>query len=339
MAMIGGTILTILYIMVILAPVLSPYAPNEVFKTHFFHYPTKIHFVDENGLTWPYVYATKNVGWGKYEEDTQTKYLLKFFVSGSEYRLFGLIPCDLHLFGVEEPAHIFLVGTDNYGRDLFTRLLFGGQVALFIGFLAILISTTIGLAIGGIAGYYGGQVDNFLMRLVEVFLSIPVFYLLLALAGVLPLELSSTFRFFLITVILSFIGWAGLARVIRGIVLSVKENEFVMAAKAMGASDMRIIWKHILPSTTTYVIVSATLSIPGYILMESGLSFLGLGIQEPNASWGNMLNAAQSITKIIRFPWVLLPGVMIFITVLSYNLLGDGLRDVLDPKGKTTNAN
>lgn len=338
LAMIGGVILVIFYSMVILAPVLSPYAPNEVVKTHFFHYPTKIYFVDENGLTWPYVYVTENVGWGKYEEVTRTKYPLRFFVSGSEYRLFGLIPCELHLFGVDEPAHVFLLGTDNYGRDLFTRLLYGGRVSLFVGFIAILISTTIGLAIGGIAGYYGGWIDNFLMRLVEVFLSFPVFYLLLALASVLPVEMTSAFRFFLIIVILSFIGWAGLARVIRGIVLSVKENDFVMAAKAMGASDMRIIWRHILPTVTTYVIVSATLSIPGHILMESGLSFLGLGIQEPDASWGNMLNAAQSITKIVRFPWVLLPGVMIFITVLCYNLLGDGLRDVLDPKGKTRNT-
>jgi len=203
---------------------------------------------------------------------------------------------------------------------------------MFIGFIAIFISTVIGLLVGGIAGYYGGWIDNALMRLAEVVMSIPSFYLLLALAAVLPLDVSSTFRFFLIITILSFIGWAGMSRVIRGMVLSVRNEEYILAAQALGAKDKRIIIKHVLPSTATYVIVRATVAIPGYIIMESGLSFLGLGIQEPNASWGNMLTAAQNVTKITGFPWLLIPGVMIFIAVLNYNLLGDGLRDALDPK-------
>ncbi len=329
----AAIVLLVMYSIVIFAGFLSPYHPNTAFKKHFFHAPTKIHFTDEDGLSWPYVYATEKVGWGKYEENTSQKYPIKFFYRGDEYKLLNLIPTDLHFFGVEEPVHIFLMGTDNFGRDLFSRILFGGRVSMFIGFLGIIITTVFGLLIGGIAGYYGGWLDNILMRLAEVILSIPSFYLLLALAGILPIEMSSTFRFFLIIVILSFIRWAGMARVVRGMVMSIKNEDYVVAAKALGATDWRIIWKHVLPVTTTYIIINATLAIPGYILMESGLSFIGLGIQEPSASWGNMLSAAQSVTKIVSFPWLLIPGLMIFLVILCFNLFGDGIRDALDPKG------
>lgn len=203
---------------------------------------------------------------------------------------------------------------------------------MFIGFAAIIISTVIGMIYGGISGFYSGWVDNLMMRLAEVIMSIPQLYLLLALAAVLPVEMSSSMRFFLIVLILSFIGWAGFSRVIRGMVLSIREQEFALAAKALGATDLRVIVKHVLPNTMTYVIISATLSIPGYILMESALSFLGLGIQEPAASWGNMLTSAQSVTKVSLYPWTLIPGFFIFIVVLCFSLLGDGVRDALDPK-------
>ncbi|MCF8008491.1 MAG: ABC transporter permease [Halanaerobiales bacterium] len=332
MAMIGGTIVLILYIVVIFAGFLSPYNPYKGFKKHFFHPPTKIHFFDEDGLTWPYVYETKSVDWAEYEVIKDKKYPIKFFHRGQEYVLMGLFKSDLHLIGVDQPAHLFFMGSDNYGRDLFTRILYGGRVSMFIGFVAIFITTVIGMIVGGIAGYYGGWVDNLLMRFAEVIMSIPGFYLLLALAAVLPIDISSTMRFFLIISILSFRGWAGMARVIRGMVLSIRNEDYILAAQAIGAKDKRIITKHVLPTTTTYVIVRATVSIPSYIIMESGLSFLGLGIQEPNASWGNMLSAAQNVTKITNFPWLLIPGFMIFFAVLSYNLLGDGLRDALDPK-------
>ena len=262
----------------------------------------------------------------------EKKYPIKFWKQGESYQLLGVFKSNIHLFGVEADQPIFILGSDNYGRDLFTRILYGGRVSLFIGFIAIFITTFIGLIMGGISGYYGGFIDSVIMRAVEVIMSIPSFYLLLALAAVLPLDLSSAFRFFLIVSILAFQGWAGMARVIRGMVLSVKSEDYIAAAKAVGADDKRIILKHILPSTATYVIIRATVAIPGYIIMESGLSFIGLGIQEPSASWGNMLSAAQNITKISDFPWLLLPGLFIFITVLSYNILGDGLRDALDPK-------
>jgi peptide/nickel transport system permease protein len=338
MAIIGGTIVIILYLMVIFAGFLSPYNAYKPFKEHFFHPPTQVHFTDDDGsLTWPYVYETQSVDWAEYEVIKDKRYPIKLFNSGQEYEFLGLFKTDIHLFGVDQPAHIFLLGSDNYGRDLFTRILFGGRVSMFIGFIAIFITTIIGLIVGGIAGYYGGWIDNILMRFAEVIMSIPGFYLLLALAAVLPIDLSSTVRFLLIISILAFRGWAGMARVIRGMVLSIRKEDYVLAAQAIGARDPRVIRKHVLPVTTTYVIVQATVAIPGYIIMESGLSFLGLGIQEPSASWGNMLSAAQNVTKITSFPWLLIPGFMIFFAVLSYNLLGDGLRDALDPKATETN--
>ncbi len=336
MATIGGTVLIILYLSVIFAGFLAPYSPTKQYKDKFFHRPTKIHLFDQEGLTWPYVYQTEKVGWGEYKPIKEEKYPLQIFYQGDKYKFLNLIPTRLHLFGVEEPAQVFLLGTDTYGRDVFSRLLYGGRVSLFIGFVGIIISSVIGLLVGGAAGYYGGWVDAVAMRAVDVILSIPGFYLLLALAAVLPTDISSIARFFLITVILSFIGWAGMSRVIRGMVMSIRDEDYVVAAQAMGASDLRIIVKHILPTTATYVIVRATLSIPRYILMESGLSFIGLGIQEPDASWGNMLSAAQSVTKMTSFPWLLIPGVFIFVSILCFNLLGDGLRDALDPKSKNS---
>ncbi|TDX35970.1 peptide/nickel transport system permease protein [Halanaerobium congolense] len=332
-ALIAAVIIFLLYFLAIFAPFFAPYSSTKNFKNKFFHPPTKIHFTDENGLTSPYIYGTEvKEGWAEYEINKEKKYPIKFFQQGDSYQFLGVFESNIHLFGVEADQPIFILGSDNYGRDLFTRILYGGRVSLFIGFIAIFITTFIGLIMGGISGYYGGFIDSVIMRAVEVIMSIPSFYLLLALAAVLPLDLSSAFRFFLIVSILAFQGWAGMARVIRGMVLSVKSEDYIAAAKALGADDKRIILKHILPSTATYVIIRATVAIPGYIIMESGLSFIGLGIQEPSASWGNMLSAAQNITKISDFPWLLLPGLFIFITVLSYNILGDGLRDALDPK-------
>lgn len=332
-ALTAGGIILILYFLAIFAPFFAPYSSTKNFKDKFFHPPTKVHFTDQDGLTSPYIYKTEvREGWAEYEVIKNKKYPIKFFHHGDSYKFLGVFESNVHLFGVESEIPIFLLGSDNYGRDLFTRILYGGRVSLFIGFIAIFITTAIGLIMGGISGYYGGFIDSVIMRAVEVIMSIPSFYLLLALAAVLPLDLSSAFRFFLIVSILAFQGWAGMARVIRGMVLSVKSEDYIAAAEALGADDKRIILKHILPSTATYVIIRATVAIPGYIIMESGLSFIGLGIQEPSASWGNMLSAAQNITKISDFPWLLLPGLFIFITVLSYNILGDGLRDALDPK-------
>jgi peptide/nickel transport system permease protein len=224
------------------------------------------------------------------------------------------------------------LGSDWNGRDILSRLIYGSRVSLSIGLLGVMISFTIGMIVGGISGYFGGRLDTFLMRLVEVIMCFPDFYLMLALRAAFPLELPSTVIYLLIVGIMSFIGWAGMARVIRGIVLSVREREYVLAAKAYGVTHIAIIIKHVLPNTFSYAIVAATLSIPGYILGEAALSLLGLGINEPHASWGNMLTAAMNLSDMVQHPWILVPGIAIFVTVMAFNLLGDGLRDAFDPK-------
>ena len=228
-----------------------------------------------------------------------------------------------------------MLGADINGRDVFSRILFGGRISMTIGFLALFVLFPIGLLYGGISGYFGGIVDTIMMRFAEAVMSIPSFYLLIILASILPSGMTSTQRFMLIVIILALIGWAGFARVVRGMVLSVKNQEFVQAARSIGASRLRIIVKHILPQTTSFVIVAMTLSVPSYILSESGLSFLGLGIQQPDASWGNMLKEAQEYTNIIYRPWLLTPGILIFVAVLAFNVIGDTIRDVLDPKSRS----
>ena len=239
-----------------------------------------------------------------------------------------------HLVSVDPQGRLFLLGTDINGRDIFSRILFGGRISLTIGFLALFISFPLGMLYGGISGYFGGFTDNIMMRVSEAIMSIPSFYLLIILAAILPTNMTSIQRFTLIVVILALIGWAGFSRVVRGMVLSIKNQEFVQAAESIGASKLRIIIKHLLPQTLSYVIVAMTLSVPSYILSESGLSFLGLGIQQPDASWGNMLKEAQEYVNILYRPWLLTPGFLIFIAVLSFNLIGDTIRDILDPKSK-----
>jgi peptide/nickel transport system permease protein len=258
---------------------------------------------------------------------------VRFFVQGYEYRLLGVIPSVRHLYGGDGRECVMLLGTDSFGRDEVSRLLYGAQISLTVGILGIAISFTLGLLLGGIAGYFGGVVDTIIMRATELLLSIPSLYLIIALRAVFPVDLPSRQVYLGIVGILAFIGWAGLARVIRGLVLSMRKSDFVAAAEALGFGRLRIISRHVLPNTMSYVIVAATLSIPGYILGEVILSFLGVGVQEPSASWGNMLNQARSIRALTSFPWLLLvPGTAIFLTVMAFNFLGDGLRDALDPR-------
>jgi len=259
-------------------------------------------------------------------------YPIKWFVRSWEYKLFGFIPSNLHLFGVDSPAVLYLFGGDNYGRDIYTRILFGGRTSLSVGLIGILITFTIGLFLGGISGYYGGWADEILMRLTEILISIPTLYLLISLRAILPPDLPSTTTYLMVVVILSFIGWPGMSRVSRGMVLSLKQKEFVEAAKAMGYPSLRIIWRHIIPNTATYIIVAASLSIPGYILGEAGLSFLGFGIREPQSSWGLMLAQAQDLVALRNYTWLLLPGLFLFIAILAFNLFGDALRDAFDPR-------
>jgi peptide/nickel transport system permease protein len=285
----------------------------------------------------PFVYGSRAGADQSYEVDHAQRYPLRLLPRGARYRLFGMLPGDRHLFGVDAPGRIFLLGADDTGRDVWTRLLYGSQVSLTVGLVGIAISFTLGLLLGGVSGYFGGWVDTLIMRSTELLLSIPGLYLIVALRGVFPLDLPSQQTYLAIVAILSFIGWASLARVIRGMVLSLRQAEYVLAAEAMGASSLRIIVRHILPNTMSFTIVAATVAVPGYILGEVFLSFLGVGVQPPAASWGNMLNAARSERVLTSFPWMLLaPGVAILLTVMAFNFFGDGLRDALDPRKAPT---
>lgn len=254
-------------------------------------------------------------------------------MEGQEFTIFPGIPCDWHLFGTAGKGKLNLLGTDEQGRDQFSRLVYGGRISLFIGLIGVSISFPIGTILGGISGYFGGWIDAGIMRVAEVLMTLPSLYLLVALASVLPDRVSSSQRFLLIIIITSFISWAGLARVIRGQVLSIKEREYVQAARAMGAKPFYIIVRHIIPQTATYLIISATLAIPSFIVAESVLSLIGLGIQPPDPSWGNLLSIATNTSILIFQPWLIWPpALLIILTVLSFNLLGDGLRDALDPR-------
>jgi peptide/nickel transport system permease protein len=366
LARLGGIILVILYTISIGAEFIAPYSPYESQKDGSLLPPTAIHFNDPQGVfLGPHVYPITQgptdikTGDRELKIDRTNPSPIKFFVTGTPYQLFKVqlpqfpqlgaakpskkpaqdivlfpgIEGRLHLFGTNGPGQVNLLGTDEQGRDQFSRLVYGSRISMFIGLVGILISFPLGTLIGGIAGYFGGWTDNILMRVVEVLMTIPELYLLVALAAVLPSGISSSQRFLLIVIITSFIRWAGLARVIRGQVLSIKEREFVQAAQVLGAHPLYIITRHVLPQTATYLITSTTLAIPGFIISESVLSLIGLGIQQPDPSWGNMLSIGGN-TSILTFqPWLVWPpAVLITLVVLSFNLLGDGLRDALDPR-------
>jgi len=251
--------------------------------------------------------------------------------------LLWLIPLHYHLFGVDnydnnEYVTINIFGADRYGRDVWSRIIFASRISLTIGFIGLFVTLILSLFFGALAGFYGGVVDEVIMRFCEILMAIPGFYLLLLLRAVLPVDLPSSQTYMLLIFILAFLGWPGRARIIRGQILAERQREYVEAAIALGFPDMRVMWRHIIPNLATYIIVSSTLSIPGYILGEAGLSYLGLGIREPSASWGNMLTAAQDVYILEKAPWLLIPGAFIFIVVLAFNFIGDGLRDAFDPR-------
>ncbi len=342
LALLGGLILILFYLVVITADFVAPYPPNTQQPDGSLLPPTKIYLSDVNSKQFigPHVYPTIlsptdiNTGDRRLIVNYTQPDKIAFFVSGYEYKIFGIIPSNLHLFGTKnKKAFINILGTDEQARDEFSRLVHGGKISLTIGIVGIIITFPLGMLIGGISGYFGGWIDAVIMRFVEVIMTIPDIYLLVALASVLPAGLSSTQKFLLIVLITSLVRWAGLARVIRGQVLSLKELEFVQAAKAMGANPFYLIITHILPQTATYVIISATLAVPSFILVEAVLSYIGLGIQQPDPSWGNMLTLASNVSILVFQPWLVLsPAILIVITVLAFNLLGDGLRDLLDPR-------
>ncbi len=329
-------ILGIFYLLAIFADFLAPYSFKNENRDFSYCPPMAINVVNQSGLTWPFVrqYQLRFDQYHKriYEPVADRQFPIKLLVQGDEYKFLGLIPLKVHLFGVDEPGRIYLLGADSRGRDLYSRILHGARISLSIGLIGVAISFSLGLLIGGLAGYYGGKIDNVLMRVCEMFMMVPGFYLLLALRSVVPDNFNSVQLYFSIVIILSFIGWAGLARVIRGMSLSLKEREYVLAAKALGYSDLQIIVRHVLPHTFSYSIIAIMLSIPGYILGESALSLLGMGIQDPYASWGNLLSEAIGIVQIQFAPWILIPGGLILVTVICFNVIGDALRDAVDPR-------
>ena len=341
LAMAGMIGLIVMYILVFFGPFL---APNEYMKNddkYSYGGPSHITFIDKNGKIGlqPYLVPMTtqlNKKTLKFEMvyDTSKLVPIKFFAKGDPYVLLGFIKTDVHLFGVEEPHRIYLLGADKVGRDMLARLLVGGQISMTIGLLGVALSIIFGSILGTISGYYMGLGDDIIQRIIEVIMSFPTVPLWAALAAALP-PISGSFtplhRYFLITVVLSLIGWTGLARQLRAKVMAYRNADFVQAAMANGADDGQVIFIHMLPNAASHIIVTAALSIPGMILGETALSFLGLGIVPPMVSWGALMRDAQQVTVILQHPWLMYPGIAVIIAVLFFSFLGDGIRDAMDP--------
>ena len=343
MAVASVFVLAIFYLAAAFCEFVAPYDP-EAFSTRFTAAPpTHMHFFDAQGtFRGPFIYGSKRDRDPAtlrpiFAEDTALIYPIGLFVRGAPYKLWGVFDGSIHLFGIgakPDQQAIFLIGADRLGRDLFSRVIYGARISLSIGLVGVLLSLLLGIVLGGISGYYGGIADTIIQRMIEFIRSIPSIPLWMALSAALPASWSVIKIYFGITIILSLIGWTGLARVVRGRFLALREEDFVLAARLVGSSEMRIILRHMVPSFLSYIIAALTLAIPGMILAETGLSFLGLGLRPPAISWGVLLQEAQNLRSVALAPLVLLPAVAVVISILAFNFLGDGLRDAADPYSK-----
>lgn len=340
LALTGGIILALLYTVAIFAEFIAPYDPTAYFVRYKLAPPTRIHFFDSTGqFRGPFIYGRTRDRDPEtlryiYTDDVNRIYLIRFFVHGAPYKMWGLWEMDLHLFGIEverEEQGVFLVGADRLGRDLFSRICYGARISLSIGLVSVFLSLILGIILGGVSGYYGGRVDTIIQRAIEFIRTIPSIPLWMGLSAALPADWPVIRVYFGITVILSLVGWTGMARVVRGRFLALREEDFILAARLCGASEGRIILSHMVPSFLSYIIANLTLSIPGTILGETGLSFIGLGLRAPAISWGVLMQEAQNVKSLAQAPWVFAPAIAVVLAVFAFNFLGDGLRDAADP--------
>jgi peptide/nickel transport system permease protein len=338
LAVVSTIVVLLFYLTAVFCEFLAPYPLEARDSKYALAPPQRVRFFGEDGFHLrPFVYGRDKRSdpetWRiTFVENTEEVHPIRFFVHGQPYKFWGLWEADLHLFGVEDPEYVLsLLGMDRIGRDLLSRLIYGSRISLSIGLVGIFLTLVIGVVLGGISGYYGGIIDNLIQRVIEMLRSIPRLPLWMALSAALPPTLSPVRVYFGITVILSIMGWTGLARVVRGKILSLREEDFVMAARLAGAVEMRIILRHLLPSFLSHIIVSITMSIPGMILAETSLSFLGIGLRPPVTSWGVLLQSAQQVEALAHHPWFLSPALVIIVAVLAFNFVGDGLRDAVDP--------
>jgi len=336
LAVIGAIVVLIMYGIAIFHGFLAPY--DKLTRSEYMYMrPQTLQFNDGNGFSLrPYVFGITATSDPKtftrtFVIDESVRYPVKFFTPRDTYSFLGLFKTDIHLFGVDAPGHIYLLGTDDLGRDLFSRIMYGSAISLSIGLVGVLTSFILGITLGGISGYYGGVVDTLIQRVIEFLISIPTIPLWMALSAAVPASWTAIQVYFAISIILSLRGWCGLARIVRSKMLEVSQYDFVMAAKLAGAKDRRIIATHLIPSFMSFLIVDMTLSIPSMILGETSLSFLGLGLRPPVVSWGVLLQAATNIRTVATYPWIMWPGAFLIATVLAFNFMGDGLRDAADP--------